>query len=150
MTELLETIQNWWNNNVAFANTTGTISMFSIIAFAVLNAKFKKKNHAITIDVNQSTNEVNALKNEVSGLKNELANTSNKINKLTDLLFTFANGTKIDADLKKDLAKIYANTTAESKPILEKAKEVIESTVEEVKEVVKETDIYEQIKSTIK
>lgn len=149
MTEMLKTLEDLWNNSVAFANTTGVTSMIAIFVFAYLNFKFKKKNNTISIDVNQSTKEVNDLKKEVAGLKNELGTAANNINKLTDLLFTFANSTKIEDGPKRELAKIYASTIPESKPILEKAKEVIETTAEEVKEAVKETDIYEQIKKTI-
>lgn len=147
--DTLTAVTKWYNNNVAIANTTGIMAFVTAFGLSFVNSKLRQKEQTINVEVGSNNEKVEKLANNIINLDGRMCATDEKIEKLIDLLYTFADGTKIEPYVKKDLAKIYASPVSKSKPILEKAKEVIETTVEEVKEVVKETNVYEQIKNSI-
>ena len=140
--ETLKTLGDLWNNGVAFANTSGIMTWFTVIIYSVITYKLKKKDNVITIDVGKSNKKVDELKTEVKELKTT-------VNKLTDIIFIFANSTSIKAEAKKELAKIYSNTKTEIKAEIQETVEKVKEIATEVIEDIKETDIYEQIKNSI-
>lgn len=154
-TETLNLLGKWWNNGVAFANTTGLLNTLYILALAYLHSRTKKKNQDITIDVKQSSKETERLTQKVESQNNQIHELTDAVKLLTDLVFTFANSTKIEELAKKDLAKIYGQISTKDKTkvkeIVEKVKEAAETVTEKVVETVKEkpVDIYEQIKNSI-
>lgn len=150
MNEVIQTLQSWWNNNVAFANTAGVTSTFIVFAYAYIGTKLKKKNNDITIDAKQSSDMVNQLTGKINELVTNNTDLNNKLKLLTDLVMAFANSTKITSEDKKALIDIYANIKADYKPIIKDTIENIKNTVADVIETVTEgTDYYEKFKKSI-
>lgn len=136
MENLLQTLTEWWNNNVAVANTAGITSMFIVLAYTYVNSKLRKRQNAITIDVNQSSEEVGKLRNEVSELRKQEETLTERIALLTELLFVFANSTKISDTTKAQMAELYAK--AKDGRMIEKVKEKVVKVKEKVPEVIQE------------
>lgn len=145
MENLLQTLTEWWNNNVAVANTAGITSMFIVLTYTYINTKLRKKQNAITIDVNQSSTEVNKLRNEVADLRKQEETLTERIALLTELLFVFANSTKINDTTKAQMAELYAK--AKDGKVVEKVKETVVKVKEKVPEVIQEIkDVVETTK----
>lgn len=163
MEEILRTIQEWWQNNVSVANLSGVLNTVYILALSYIAYRYKKRSNTITIDVNQSTQEVNRLQDKVVEQNNQIEVLNERLAALTELLFVFANSTKINDTTKAQLAELYAK--AKDGKVIEKIKEtvvkVVEKTPEAIREVknvvdvAKETarpveDIYQKLKESVK
>ncbi len=151
--EVLEQLSNWWNNNVAVANTAGLATSLITLAFVYVSAKLKKKNNEITIDVKQSTDEVEKLALEIKELKEHEAKLIENVALLTDLLYTFANGTKIDEGVKRELSKVYGKIDTDGKPkvkeLVEKVKNTVGNVASDVIETIKEESNYDKLKKSL-
>lgn len=136
MEDILKTLSDWWNNTVAVANTAGVTSVLIVLAYTYINTKLRKKQNAITIDVNQSSKEVSKLQEEVSQLRKQEETLTERIALLTELLFVFANSTKISETTKAQMAELYAK--AKDGKVIEKVKESVVKVKEKVPKVVAE------------
>lgn len=139
--EILKYFENWYNNNVALANTAG-LGSFLVGLYAVYSAlKSKEDKQKIEIDVNQSSAEVAKVGNRVEEQNERIIQLENKIAGLTDILFIFANSTKISDTTKTELAKVYGKvanneTVKEVQKVVEVVKEKVPEIKQEVMEVV--------------
>ena len=163
METMLQEITEWWNNNVAVANTAGITSMLIVLAYTYVNTKLRRKQNAITIDVKQSTDEVGKLQVVVNEQKKDIQVLTERLAVLTELLFVFANSTKINDTTKTRLAELYAK--AKDGTVIERVKETIvkvqervPEVIEEIKDVVETTkeaaqpveDLYNKLKESVR
>lgn len=160
MENILNTLTEWWNTGVAFANTTGLLNTLYVIAFTYLTYRYRKKNQTITIDVSQSSKEVGKLQEEVAELRKQEETLTERIAILTELLFVFANSTKINDSTKTHMAELYAkakdgNVIEKVKEKVVKVQEKVPEVIEEIKDVVDDVvepgkDIYQKLKESIR
>ena len=147
MEEILRTIQEWWQSNVSLANLSGLLNTLYIFALSYIALRYKKRTNTITIDVNQSTQEVNRLQDKVVEQNKHIEVLSERLAVLTELLFVFANSTKINDTTKAQLAELYAK--AKDGNVIEKVKETVTKVVEKTPEVIQEIqDVVEVAKKT--
>lgn len=163
MEEILRTIQEWWQNNVSVANLSGVLNTVYILALSYIAYRYKKRSNTITIDVNQSTQEVNRLQDKVVEQNKHIEVLNERLAVLTELLFVFANSTKINDTTKTRLAELYAK--AKDGTVIERVKETIvkvqervPEVIEEIKDVVETTkeaaqpveDLYNKLKESVR
>lgn len=163
MEEILRTIQEWWQNNVSVANLSGVLNTVYILALSYFAHRYKKRSNTITIDVNQSTQEVNRLQDKVVEQNKHIEVLNERLAVLTELLFVFANSTKINDTTKAQLAELYAK--AKDGTVIERVKETIvkvqervPEVIEEIKDVVETTkeaaqpveDLYNKLKESVR
>lgn len=163
MEEILRTIQEWWQSNVSLANFSGLLNTLYIFALSYIALRYKKRTNTITIDVNQSTREVNRLQDKVVEQNKHIEVLNERLAVLTELLFVFANSTKINDTTKAQLAELYAK--AKDGTVIERVKETIvkvqervPEVIEEIKDVVETTkeaaqpveDLYNKLKESVR
>jgi prophage DNA circulation protein len=141
MSTILKTIMDWYNNNVAFANTSGLVTMVSALAAMWLANKRKKQNQAITIDVTSATGDVKMLADKVSTLETGVDSLSKNLVNLNDIILLFATGTNIADGTKKEIINLYANMKNNVANLKKDVKEIITTTSEEAKTLVIESEI---------
>ena len=132
---------DWYNNNVAFANTSGVVTMISALTAMWMANKRKKQNQAITIDVTSATGDVKVLADKVSILEQGVESLCQNLVNLNDMILLFATGTNIADGTKKEIINLYSNTKNNVANLKKDVKEIIAATAEEAKALVIESEI---------
>lgn len=138
MNEVLNQAQDWYNNNVAIANSSGLVSMMLTIVYMKLSSMHKKKAQAITIDVNSATTDVKALTTKVDQLSDNQVKNNQALQNVNRMILAFSLSTNIDSQTKKEIIDLYNDIKNNAIELTKESKQLIESTVEKAKEIVEE------------
>lgn len=147
MSEILKEVTEWYNNNVAIANSSGLITMIVAFFYMYLSNKSKKKEKAIKIDVSTASNDVKQLTSSINQLVDNQVKNNRALQRINEMVFTFSQATSITPDYKQKLLTLYTEVKNDVIDLSKEAKQVIEETVEKAKETIEETK--EEIKEVV-
>lgn len=155
MSEAIEQLQSWYNNNLAFANTSGLMSALFVFVLGVMSRKAKANENAVRIDVGAATEEMKQLMSVVGKLVDNQKQAEESINKLSNMIMIGFNGTKVPESVKLALNKEYASISEQYDRVKKSTDTFIDKVVDESKEIIADLapetqDMYSRLKKSTK
>jgi len=144
--QLLNDVQNYWNNSLAFGNTIGIVS--PVVALAAIKYAIESKNKEQTVKINIS--DATDKMDHVVDNQNQL---NGSVQAIADMVMTAFVDTKIPTETKTRLLELYKSvqtnvieTTRGTKKAVETFTEIIDQAKEQATEIVKEsTSIFDEL-----
>ncbi len=134
--DVLQELQEWYNNSDAVSNTVQVLNLLITIIFIWVITWLKKKARNLLLNDKQKVPEekIDLL------IENQIKN-NNSIQSLNQMIMKFSLSTSIDAKDKEELFNLYQDIKSNTIELTNKSKQIIESTVEKAKEIIEDTKV---------